>query len=70
IPRPIPVYNVDGTLNRDGSIKEFVELLVEINNHAKRLQLAVTNLGTDRMFLGHEWLKKHNPTIDWNSSKL
>ncbi|EGN95261.1 hypothetical protein SERLA73DRAFT_35160, partial [Serpula lacrymans var. lacrymans S7.3] len=47
IPRPIPVYNADGTLNRDGngSIKEFVELLVEINNHAERLQLAVTNLG-------------------------
>ncbi|EGN98159.1 hypothetical protein SERLA73DRAFT_74389 [Serpula lacrymans var. lacrymans S7.3] len=22
------------------------------------------------MFLGHEWLKKHNPTIDWNMSKL
>ncbi|EGO01025.1 hypothetical protein SERLA73DRAFT_50437, partial [Serpula lacrymans var. lacrymans S7.3] len=37
IPRPIPVYNADGTLNWDGSIKEFIGLLVEIDNHAKKL---------------------------------
>ncbi|EGO20325.1 hypothetical protein SERLADRAFT_352231 [Serpula lacrymans var. lacrymans S7.9] len=41
IPRPIPVYNADGTFNRDESIKEFIKLLVEINDHDERLQLAV-----------------------------
>jgi hypothetical protein len=24
MPRPIPIYNADGTLNKDGTIKEFV----------------------------------------------
>ncbi|EGO01047.1 hypothetical protein SERLA73DRAFT_50646, partial [Serpula lacrymans var. lacrymans S7.3] len=49
--RPIPVYNADGTLNTNGAIKEFVILLMEINNHIKKISFAVTNLVTGRMFL-------------------
>ncbi|EGN94464.1 hypothetical protein SERLA73DRAFT_37164, partial [Serpula lacrymans var. lacrymans S7.3] len=45
IPRPIPVYNADGTLNKNGAINEFVTLLMEIDGHVKKIHLAVTNLG-------------------------
>ncbi|EGO04863.1 hypothetical protein SERLA73DRAFT_42203, partial [Serpula lacrymans var. lacrymans S7.3] len=45
IPRPIPVYNADGTLNKNGAINEFVILLMEINGHVEKIHLAVTNLG-------------------------
>ena len=64
-PRPIPVYNADGSLNSGGPIKEYVELLIEIGQHVEILQFAVSNLGKADMFIGHEWLKLHNPTIDW-----
>ncbi|EGN91392.1 hypothetical protein SERLA73DRAFT_80566 [Serpula lacrymans var. lacrymans S7.3] len=44
IPRPIPVYNADGTLNKNGAINEFVILLMEIDGHVEKIHLAVTNL--------------------------
>ncbi|EGN93314.1 hypothetical protein SERLA73DRAFT_17691, partial [Serpula lacrymans var. lacrymans S7.3] len=60
----------DGTLNKNGAINEFVILLMEIDGHVEKIHLAVTNLGNGKMFLGHEWLNKHNPKIDWKELKL
>ena len=45
IPKPIPVYNIDGTPNQNGSISEEYEAILEIGSHSKRVSLAVTNLG-------------------------
>ena len=60
----IPVYNIDSTLNKNGSIKEFATLQLAINNHYKNIDLAVTELGDTDLFLGYDWLKIHNPSID------
>jgi hypothetical protein len=70
VPRAIPVYNADGTLNSDGPIKEFVTLHMTHGNHQERISLAVTNLGKGDVFIGHEWLKYHNPSIDWRKGEL
>ena len=70
VPRPIPVYNANGTLNKGGPITEFVEMRMVIQDHVERIQLAVTNLGKTELFIGHEWLKKHNPSVDWKMSAL
>ena len=64
MPLAIPVYNADGTLNKNGSIKEFTTLQITIDNHSERIDLAVTDLGDTDLFLGHDWLKIHNPSID------
>ena len=64
-PLAIPVYNADGTLNKAGAIKEYISMRLSIHNHVERIDLAVTNLGDTDIFIGHEWLKKHNPSIDW-----
>ncbi|KAI8994100.1 hypothetical protein BD414DRAFT_400161, partial [Trametes punicea] len=45
LPRPIPVYNADNTLNKSGPISEYVEALVRIGDHSEKLALAVTSLG-------------------------
>ena len=50
----IPVYNTDGTLNKNKSIKEFVILQLAINNHYKHIDLAVTELEDIDLFLGHD----------------
>src|SRR5436190_5393137 len=65
LPRPIPVYNADGELNADGPITEMITLELRIGDHTERLELGVTNLGKGEVFLGHDWLKFHNPSIDW-----
>src|SRR5277367_3764455 len=68
--RPIPVYNADGTLNKSGSVTEYAELRVQIQDHSERMYFAVSDLGDTDCFIGHEWLKQHNPDIDWQRSKL
>ena len=54
MPFAIPVYNADGTLNKNGSIKEFTILQLVINNHHKCINLTVTELEDTDLFLGHD----------------
>jgi hypothetical protein len=68
--RPIPVYNVDGTLNEAGSIREVADIILRYNNHAERAIFAVTKLGNQDMLLGMTWLKEHNPEVDWRAEKV
>ena len=62
---PIPVRNVDGTPNEAGSITDVVELNLRYRNHAERVFFAVTDLGKQNVIMGHTWLRKHNPDINW-----
>ena len=64
MPLAIPVYNVDSTLNKNGSIKEFATLQLAINDHYEHIDFVVTELENTDLFLGHDWLKIHNPLID------
>ena len=67
---PIPVYNVDGTLNEVGSITEVVDLILRYWNHSEWTLFAVTGLGKQKLILGHSWLQKHNPEIDWVTGEV
>ena len=70
MPLTILVYNADGTLNRNKSIKEFVILQLVINNHYKYIDLAITELRDIDLFLKHNWLKVYNSSIDWVNAIL
>ena len=39
---PVPVYNVDGTLNEAGSIDRVVDVVMTYNGHSECILLAVT----------------------------
>ena len=67
---PIPVLNVDGTRNQAGNITHFVSVIIKIGKHAEKLWCAVTCLGKTPLILGHTWLRKHNPDVDWSSEKI
>ena len=41
-----------------------------IGTHSERVTFGVTNLGKSDLFLGHEWLRFHNPTVDWQAGTL
>ena len=68
--KPVPVLNVDGTMNQEGDITHYVLLTIGIGKHAEKLWCAVTCLGKVPLILGHTWLRKHNPDIDWVSGKV
>jgi len=41
-----------------------------IGDHQELIQLSVTNLGNHDLFLGYDWLQKHNPSINWRDSLI
>ena len=62
------VFNADGTKN--GEVTKVVPLEVEINRHKEILEAAITNLDGTDMFLGHDWLVKHNPEVNWRNGTI
>ena len=67
---PIPVFNVDGTPNEAGSITEVADLILRYKNHSERALFAVSGLGKSDLIMGHTWLRKHNPDIDWITGEV
>ena len=69
-PISVTVYNADGTVNECGKITAYVEARLSVGEHAERIHLGVVKLGNANIFLGHDWLSLHNPTIDWTEGTL
>jgi len=62
------VFNVDGMKNR--KVTKVVPLEIKINEYKKQLEAAVTDLNNMDMFLGHDWLVKHNPEVNWKNRTI
>jgi hypothetical protein len=67
---PIKVYNVDGTLNKRGTIKHYVDLIIQIHGRTCKERFLVTGLGKQKIILEFPWLKKMNPIINWEKGTL
>ena len=63
LPHAIPVCNVDGSVNENGSI-------VKEAHDTESAHLAVANLGWQSVIIGHSWLLHHNPEVDWAAQKV
>ena len=61
---PITCYNTDRTTNKNGSVMEVARINMIIGDHQELIQLSVTNLGNHDLFLGYNWLQKHNSSIN------
>ncbi|KAF5315388.1 hypothetical protein D9619_007461 [Psilocybe cf. subviscida] len=70
LPRAIPVYNVDGTLNKGGSIYKEVDLVMVFQNHSEKATFAVCDLGDKPAIIGHTWLWLHNPDVNWKTGEV
>jgi len=62
------VFNADGTKN--GEVTKVAPLEIEINEHKETLEAAVMDLDGIDMFLGHDWLVKHNPEVNWRNGTI
>ena len=68
--RPIHLRNADNSPNAIGCIRHDVLLTVDIDGHVEQLAAAVANIGDDDLIIGIDWLRHHNPEIDWTHDKV
>ena len=66
----IPVFNVDSSPNEAGQISEVVDVVLYYKTHSERMLLAVSGLRKQSLILGYDWLKDHNPRIDWEKEEV
>ena len=62
------VFNTDGTKN--GEVTKVAPLEIEINGHKETLEVVVMDLNGTDMFLGHDWLVKYNPEVNWRNGTI
>jgi len=62
------VFNVDRTKN--GEVTKVAPLEIEINGYKEQLEAAVIDLNGTDMFLGHDWLIKHNSEVNWKNRTI
>ena len=62
------VFNADGMKN--GEVTKVAPLEVKINGHKETLEAAVMDLDGTDMFLGHDWLVKHNLEVNWKNGTI
>ena len=68
--KPILATNANGTPSRKEPITKFINLDLNIEGHQENINAVVAELDSADIFIGHDWLTKHNPEIDWKSGIL
>jgi len=66
----ILVFNIDSSPNEAGQISEVVDVVHWYKTHSKRMLLAISGLGKQSLILGYDWLKDHNPKINWEKGEV
>lgn len=67
---PILLFNIDGTEKKDGSITELALLQMKVKDHMGKVAFSVNNIGPKDLIIGLDWLRKHNPDINWETGLL
>jgi len=62
---PHPLFNVDGTTNKQGDIKFYTDLTMRSGAIWKNMRFFLSNLGTHQAILGYPWFATIQPKIDW-----
>lgn len=70
LPSPRPLFNVNGTLNKAGTVNSYASLKLTIGEHTEQIPFTVTNIGNDNAIIGLTWLRKHNPNINWKDGHI
>jgi len=60
-----PLYNVDGSTNKSGSIKYYVDLEMQTGTKRTNMRFFLTDMGDHKVILGYLWFAANQPKIDW-----
>ena len=67
---PIGLYNTDRLPNEIGKITEAFDLVIQSKGHRSWSKFYVSSVGHKVIVLGHTWLAKHNPDINWRTGEV
>ena len=62
---PRKLFNVDGTSNKSGDLKYYVDLHTRTGTSMRTLWYFLTDLGDNKVILGYPWFAAAQPKIDW-----
>jgi len=65
LPHERPLFNVDGTMNKMGSLKYYVDLQVQMGTKHTDMRFFLADLGEHKVILGYPWFVANQPKIDW-----
>jgi len=68
--RLMNVRNMDGLLNKEGSIEHMVEVNLYYQEYRERTEIDVIGGQKWMVILGMPWLAYHNPEIDWRTGEV
>jgi hypothetical protein len=67
---PVNIRTVDGTGHKDGRIREYCWLAVELASRKTLMLFLVANLGDDHLILGYPFLYTFDPDISWREGRV
>jgi hypothetical protein len=62
---PQKLYNVDGTENKAGELRFYVDLETQTGTTASKLRFFLLDLGEHKAILGYPWFTAVQPNINW-----
>jgi hypothetical protein len=65
LPEPRWLLNVDGTLNKSGTLQFYTDLNVQTGTQHTTLQFFLLELGENKAILGYPWFATVQPQINW-----
>ena len=68
--QPRDIFVIDGKSSLVGPITHEATIAMDIGSHTEQIRFQVANLKKHEAILGMPWLKKHNPTIDWDKERI
>jgi len=60
-----PLFNVDGSTNKSGSIKYYTDLEMQTGSKRTNMRFFLTDMGDHKVILGYLWFAANQPKIDW-----
>src|SRR5712671_6759266 len=62
---PRPLFNVDGSTNKQGDLKFYSDLIVRTGTTKKNMRFFLSDLGNHQLILGYPWFAAYQPKVDW-----
>jgi hypothetical protein len=70
IATPFNIFNADGSKNRQATISEYMPMQLSMDGHTEQLEAVVADIKGTEIYIGHNWLVKHNPKINWKEGVI